>query len=622
MDRVFQVDLRGVVDLLSHHLYASPRVYIRELLQNAVDAITARRGFDPDAPAVVSIEPPEVTGDGTLRVHDTGVGLTEDEVHELLATIGRSSKRDDLGFARHEFLGQFGIGLLSTFLVADEVRVLTRSARGGPTIEWTGMADGRYRVAPVDQERPEPGTTVTLTPRPGMAQWLTGTMAADLAVQYGDALPVDILISDGGAAAGATPAAPGAAARPGGRRLNSGALPWHHSHSSPAARTEALRNYAERTFGFSPLDVIDLAVPEAGLKGLAFVLPTPANPAARSGHRVHLRRMLLADGVDTLLPEWAFFVRCVVDTSELRPTASREALYEDDLLADTREALGVQLRDWLVRLAATAPDRLRQFLTVHHLGAKALALHDTEMLRVVDQWWPMETDTGPMTLAEFRRRYDVVRHTTTADEFRALAPVARAQHLGLVNGGYAYDVEIMRRLPLLDPATQVRRLEPSELITRFEPPDPAWEGQLRPFLTVAADTLRSAGCEVAPRLFDPPSLPALYLVSRAAMRADEMRTARSTANQLWSGVLGAVDSSAPADRPQLILNLRNPVVRRIVELPDPNLAGLGVQALYGQALLSGHHPLRPEDSAMLNRSFLGLLDWAMASPGPHPGGPG
>ena len=47
MNRTFQVDLRGIVDLLSHHLYASPRVYVRELLQNAVDAITARRGDEP-----------------------------------------------------------------------------------------------------------------------------------------------------------------------------------------------------------------------------------------------------------------------------------------------------------------------------------------------------------------------------------------------------------------------------------------------------------------------------------------------------------------------------------------------------------------------------------------------
>ncbi|MFD6726415.1 HSP90 family protein, partial [Streptomyces sp. NPDC060131] len=50
-DRTFQVDLRGLVDLLSHHLYSSPRVYLRELLQNAVDALTARHSLEPAAPA-------------------------------------------------------------------------------------------------------------------------------------------------------------------------------------------------------------------------------------------------------------------------------------------------------------------------------------------------------------------------------------------------------------------------------------------------------------------------------------------------------------------------------------------------------------------------------------------
>ena len=152
MSNTFQVDLRGIVDLLSHHLYASPRVYVRELLQNAVDAITAA---DSGRGGSVVIESADATGDGTLRITDDGIGLTEAQVHELLATIGRSSKRDELGFARHEFLGQFGIGLLSCFLVADEIRVHTRR-EGAPAVHWTGYADGRYEVGPAPER--EPGT--------------------------------------------------------------------------------------------------------------------------------------------------------------------------------------------------------------------------------------------------------------------------------------------------------------------------------------------------------------------------------------------------------------------------------------------------------------------------------
>lgn len=609
MSQVFQVDLRGVVDLLSRHLYSSPRVYLRELLQNAVDAVTARRGLEPDCPARIRVDPPEVTGDGSLRVSDSGIGLTEPQVHELLATIGRSSKRDELGFARCDFLGQFGIGMLSCFLVADEVEVVTRSALGGPTVHWVGRADGRYDVqvlAGPAGATADVGTTVTLRPRPGLANWLAGGMVDQLAEHYGEFLPFTIEVA--------------------GRRVGVPQLPWLRRRDTVADRREALAAFGERMFGFRPFDAIDLAVPEAGLTGVAFVLPTPANPAARVGHRVYLRRMLLSDDVDRLLPPWAFFVRCVVNTTELRPTAGREDLFDDDLLDLTRRALGDQVRDWLVGLAALEPARLQRFLAVHHLGVKALAVHDLEMLRVIDRWWPMETAEGPLPTAELRRRHSVVHYTASTDQFREFAAICAGQGLGLVNGGYTYDVEILNRLPELDPAVRVRALDPGELAAHFDPPDARSAALLRPFVVAAEAALASTRCRVVLRRFDPRSVTALHLVSRAAVRADELRGAMTVADDLWAGVLADVagppgpagmssDAGEPGDAtvgavPQLVLNLSNPVVQRVIALPVGPLTSLAVQALYGQALLSGHHPLRPEDAALLNASFVGLLERA------------
>ncbi|MCX4469162.1 Chaperone protein HtpG [Micromonospora sp. MW-13] len=591
MDRTFQVDLRGVVDLLSHHLYGSPRVYVRELLQNAVDAITARRATEPDAPALVRIEPPELTGDGTLRVHDTGIGLTEAQVHELLATIGRSSKRDELGFSRHEFLGQFGIGLLSCFLVADEIRVVTRHA-DQPTVLWTGYADGRYAVAtaPAGQRRAEPGTTVTLVPRRDADQWFGTATVTDLARLYGSLLPVTV--------------------RVGNVVTTAGDPPWPTAPGAPVDRPALLR-YARQLLGVDPFDVVPLSVPEAGLTGVAFVLPTPVNPAARAGHRVYLKRMLLTEHADGLLPDWAFFAHCVVDASELRPTASREALYEDTLLTATREALGEQVRGWLVRLARHDPRRLAEFLQVHHLGVKALALHDDEMLRLVDQWWPMDTNVGTLTLAEFRQRHGLIRYAASLDEFRQLAAVAAAQDLAVVNAGYTYDTELIERLPAVDRSVLIERLEPSDLTTRFDALDPQVELALRPFLAGAQRALERLGCEVVVRAYDPVSLPALYLVSRSAAFNDQLAATRDRADELWGGVLDALAASAPPDRPQLVLNHRNPLVRRVTTLDDPELVGLAVEALYGQALLLGHHPIRAADAALLNSSFLGLLGRAV-----------
>ncbi len=579
MGRTFQVDLRGVVDLLSQHLYSSPRVYVRELLQNAVDAVTAR-----GTAGTIAID---VEGT-TLRITDTGIGLTEPQVHELLATIGRSSKRDELGFARHEFLGQFGIGLLSAFLVADEVRVLTRSATGGAAVTWTGRSDGTYEIGP--GEREAVGTTVTLTARPGADQWFVPETVTELAALYGSMLPFEVTVN--------------------GKAISGDGTPWRADDRSPGHRRADLVGYAQETLGFTPFDAIELDVPEVGLTGVAYVLPFPASPAEHGGHRVYLKRMLLAESAPTLLPDWAFFARCVIDAGELRPTASREALYDDGQLDSTREALGDRLRGWLVGLGRTSPERLNRFLGIHHLGVKALALHDDEMLRLVAQWWPVETNVGRMTLEEFRDRYGLLRYTVTTDEFQQLAGVAAAQELAVINGGYTYDSELVERMRALEPGLTVVRLDPSDLTTAFTELDSATALATRPFVTAAQRHLDRLGCEVVLRELEPPTLPVLYLVDRSAAFAGELRATKEQVDELWAGVLSAFEKPSE-DRPQLVLNYRNPLVRRVSLLQDDAMVALAVEALYGQALLLGHHPIRPADATLLNRSFLGLLDQAV-----------
>jgi hypothetical protein len=351
----FQVNLRGLVDLLSHHLYSSPRVYVRELLQNAIDAITARRQLDPAAPAWVRVT---VDGDG-LRVDDPGIGLTPDDVHKFLATIGSSTKRDEVAgieSARREFLGQFGIGLLACFVVADEIRVITRSAahRDAPTVEWRATSDGAYTVAELDQPREEPGTTVTLRARPGAERWFTPERVTQLAGAFGALLPYDVTVD-----AGATSTT-----------VNQIPPVWKRRYRTPDARAEALIAHGKQALGFTALDVIDLDVPAAGVHGVAYVLPVPASPLDRGGHRVYLKGMLLSESAERLLPDWAFFARCVVDTEAVRPTASREALYDDETLGAIRDALGDRIRDWLAELAAGDPARLARFLAVHQSASR------------------------------------------------------------------------------------------------------------------------------------------------------------------------------------------------------------------------------------------------------------
>ncbi|MFI2426682.1 HSP90 family protein [Streptomyces sp. NPDC018955] len=596
-DRTFQVDLRGLVDLLSHHLYSSPRVYLRELLQNAVDALTARHALEPAAPA--DAFGVRLYADGTVVcVEDDGVGLTEADVHTFLATIGRSSKRAErIAEQRGDFIGQFGIGLLSCFLVADEIHVLSRSARtpDAPAVEWRGRGDGSYtvRVLPATA-RPRPGTTVTLTPRTDAGEWTRPAQVHALARHFGSLLRHPVTFDDG---TGAT-------------SVNPESAPWARTYPTPGARSRALAAYGEEVFGFKPLDTIELDLPAVGLKGIACVLPETV-PAGRShGHRVHVKGMLLSEQAEEILPEWAFFVRCVVDAESLRPTASRESLYEDDTLAAVRDALAERLRAWIARAAASDPDLLHRFLQAHHLAVKSLAVHDDEILRMLLPWLPFETTDGHTTLDEFARTHRTVLVTSSVEEFRQVAAIASAAGLGVVNGGYTYDRELVHRLPEIRSEVTVADLDPATLTAHLDPVDRETELAAAAYLARARDALAVFDCDVALRAFQPASAPALLVDSREA-RHERTRSqlAREQEGGLWGDILGALRQEAP--RAQLILNQLNPLVRTAVTIDEPELARTSAEALYGQAALLSRRPLRPAESSLINRSFLDLLAHAL-----------
>ena len=103
----FQVNLGGMLDILSNHLYKTAEVFLRELMQNGVDAITLRRKKEPDwnyGKLFIQLVPGH-----ELVFTDNGAGLTEEEIHHFLAVIGQSSKHDLAGGKIPEdFIGRFG----------------------------------------------------------------------------------------------------------------------------------------------------------------------------------------------------------------------------------------------------------------------------------------------------------------------------------------------------------------------------------------------------------------------------------------------------------------------------------------------------------------------------------
>lgn len=141
----FKVDLKGIIRLLSDNLYSSDKVFLRELLQNAVDAVNARKKADSGyREGKITVTYQNRKNSAQLIFADNGIGLTKEEIHSFLSVIGQSSKRD--AAMRSSFIGQFGIGLLSCFLVTNEIKVITRSAAEEKAYQWVGKSDGSYVI--------------------------------------------------------------------------------------------------------------------------------------------------------------------------------------------------------------------------------------------------------------------------------------------------------------------------------------------------------------------------------------------------------------------------------------------------------------------------------------------
>ncbi|MBP2411849.1 molecular chaperone HtpG [Arthrobacter stackebrandtii] len=601
--RPFQVDLHGVVDLLSRHIYSGPQVYLRELIQNGRDAIVARRGAEgPDAAGRREIRIfPAGPDNPEFRIDDDGVGLNADEMTELLATVGRSSKRDLFDLPRQDLLGQFGIGLLSCFMVADEITVVSRK-EGESAVRWVGSASGTFTVEVLDAVDLPVGTSVKLRPRADDAELCHRTQVTELATRYARYLPVPILVADG----------------TGGFDTINRPPVFAVAGEERAGRRSELMELGTALLGARPLDAVELSSPATGTRGTAFILPFAPPPSARAAHAVHVGGMLVEERCQDLLPEWAFFARAVVDSTGLKPTASRESLVADESLEATREELGAALRAWIMRMGTGSPDKLAAFVAVHHLGLKSLVAHDDDLASFLTRWLSVETTAGRMTIEELVARGKNIRYTDSLEEFRQIAAIVPAES-PVVNGGYVYDSEIIRRLPFLFEGTTVEKVELASLLDSLAVPALAERAAVAAFEQRAGAVLAGLDMQVSVRSFAPADVSALYLADDSVLRGMHRNAARRVSNTLWNSVLAKAEKSMDAAaelnsqlaRATLCANWDNPLVRTLAQSSDEAVFNRTIKLLYVQSMLAAHLPLGPAQRSLLTESLGDLVQLSL-----------
>lgn len=381
-----QIALDGVIALLARSLYSDSDVFVRELIQNAHDAILKRRWFESNAPAGrIFIT---VTG-SRIVVDDNGIGLTEAELHDHLSTIGRSgtrSTRESL-HTHHEvisLIGQFGIGLLSTFLVAERVTVDTR-AQDGPPLRWVSGGGRSYHVEPGN--RAEIGTAVTLDIKPSEASYLHPGKLRRIVVRYTDLLPIPVYVVPE-------------------RRVpcNRGRPPWEVTGSA-SHRSEAYVRWWRERFGSSPATVfrvhkaIEIGEVSGHVDGL---IGYPADLSPGELHLdVYVSNVFITSRNRNLLPSFVGPLAGIIGTDLLSPNAARDDVMADAVRDAVRDAIGEALLQHIASVDGEDREDLLLALRLHadHLLPLLSKLPD-DLLLSLGPHVPLHTDRGLRTLGE------------------------------------------------------------------------------------------------------------------------------------------------------------------------------------------------------------------------------
>ncbi len=361
----FEADVSRLLHMMVHSVYSDKNVFLRELISNAADACEKLR--------YESISNPRLSSDGlepgilvkldeearTLIVEDTGIGMSREEMVDALGTIARSGTKafmDRLEAAKAgekaELIGQFGVGFYSSFMVADQVDVISRRAGEFEASKWSSDGKGRYNIVTVEPgQAPARGTRVVLhlmeEAKKYSSKWTVEKIIRD---QSGHVpVPIRLIEKDG--------------AEP--LQLSDGAALWTKQKSDISEqdyldfyrgvsgqydeplsnvhfRAEGRYEYTTLVFvpGSQPFDLFDLD---------------------RQGRiKLYVKRVFITDEAD-LVPRYLRFVRGIVDTPDLPLNISREMIQESPVLAAIKKGVTSRILSALEKMAESDADRFSKF---------------------------------------------------------------------------------------------------------------------------------------------------------------------------------------------------------------------------------------------------------------------
>jgi len=355
----FKAETKQLLNILIHSLYKEREVFLRELLSNASDALNRMR-FEMvtnqdvlDSKAELSIH---ITADKearTLVIQDTGIGMTREEIVENLGTIAQSGARKFMELSKEQkgdlsqIIGQFGVGFYSVFMVAESVRVTSRSFKqDAEAVSWHATGEDNFEVGAADMA--ERGTRIEIQLKEDAAEFAEEFRIKNIIHKHSDYIGFPIYVGEGTEA------------------VNKQTSLWRKSKQE-VTEEQYKEFYQQTVLDFAdPITHIHM-VTDAPVQLYALLyIPSKAERGMFSlrkddGLKLYTRNILIDEYNKDLLPDYLRFVTGVVDSEDLPLNVSRETVQSSGLMPKLKKVLTGQVMRELESLAKNKTEKYNEF---------------------------------------------------------------------------------------------------------------------------------------------------------------------------------------------------------------------------------------------------------------------
>ncbi|HWO98538.1 MAG TPA: molecular chaperone HtpG [Bacillus sp. (in: firmicutes)] len=374
----FKAESKRLLDMMINSIYSQREIFLRELISNASDAIDKiyykaltddTLTFEKDRYYIKVAADKE---NRTLKISDTGIGMTKEELEKNLGTIAKSGSlafknENDLKDG-HEIIGQFGVGFYSAFMVADVVTVISKALGSDEAYKWESTGADGYTIEPSAKD--SVGTEIILkikenTEDENYDEYLEEYRLKAIIKKYSDFIryPIKMDVTGKRPKEGSENEFEDYCEE---QTINS-MVPIWRKNKNELTPEDYEKFYAEKHYGFDkPLKHIHISVDGAVRYNAILFIPENIpfdyySKEYEKGLELYSNGVLIMNKCSDLLPDYFSFVKGMVDSEDLSLNISREMLQHDRQLKLIAKNINKKIKSELQSLLKNERDKYEKF---------------------------------------------------------------------------------------------------------------------------------------------------------------------------------------------------------------------------------------------------------------------